>query len=160
MIRELKGFHVLLMILTFFGVTFAVNIALATFAISSFSGEDVSTPYQRGLEYNQTLAARSAQRDLGWTATISLARDAKTNGVVAVSIVGKDGAPRSGLKVEAMLRRPTDAKFDQTIALQSVGDGEYRAAVGTLAEGQWDVIARSAAEDGTPFEAQRRFVLQ
>jgi len=158
MIREIKGIHVLIVLLAFFGVTLAVNIALATYAVSSFSGEDVSTPYQRGLEYNKTLAARSAQSELGWTASIKLAREGK-GGTVAVSIKGKDGTPRSGLTVEATLRRPTDAKLDRTIALQAIGDGEYRAMLDALAGGQWDVIARSSAQDGTPFEAQRRIVV-
>ncbi|MEQ1868253.1 MAG: FixH family protein, partial [Micropepsaceae bacterium] len=72
MARELKGTHVLIALLAFFGVTLAVNIALATYAISSFSGEDVAKPYQQGLDYNKALEARAAQRDLGWSASINL----------------------------------------------------------------------------------------
>jgi nitrogen fixation protein FixH len=160
MVRQLTGTHVLIILLAFFGVTIAVNILLAAYAISSFSGEDVAKPYQRGLEYNKDLAARAAQRDLGWTATIGLTRIGNAGGMISVVIKGKDGTPRAGLSVEATLRRPTDTKLDRTIPLEPLAGGEYRAAVDALAAGQWDVIARTAAEDGTSFEAQRRVVVK
>jgi nitrogen fixation protein FixH len=160
MARELKGTHVLIALLAFFGVTLAVNIALATYAISSFSGEDVAKPYQQGLDYNKALAARAAQRDLGWSASINLVRAGDAGGIVSATIKGKDGAARLGLKIEASLRRPTDARLDRTILLDALATGEYRAALDGLAAGQWDVIVRTSAGEGTPFEAQRRVVVK
>ena len=45
--RELKGVHVLALILGFSGVTIGVNVVFITYAYSTFTGEDVP----RGLEF-------------------------------------------------------------------------------------------------------------
>ena len=159
MTAEIKGIHVLAVLLAFFGVTIAVNVLLAVYAIGTFSGEDVSKPYVKGLEYNKTLAARAAAAALGWTAEIGATRDG-ADMIVSVRIAGRDGTPISGLAVEAQLRRPTDAALDRALTLEPVGGGLYRARVEEIAAGQWDVIARAAADDGRAFEAERRVVLK
>jgi nitrogen fixation protein FixH len=158
MTRELKGWHVLVMMLGFFGITIAVNVALTIYAIDTFSGEDVPKPYLRGLEYNRTLEERMAQTALGWNATIEVIRE---NGGAAISahIEDRNGDARSALSVAATLRRPTDAHFDRTIDLVAVGGGNYEAVASDLAPGAWDVIVR-AKSSGVAFEAQRRVVLK
>ena len=158
--RELKGWHVLLVLVVFFGVTIAVNIAMATYAITTFSGEDIANPYAQGVAYNKTLAARSAQRSLGWTATLEIRRGTTGETSIDVSVKDRDAHALDGLSLEAMLRRPTDANLDRTIALASVGEGRYTASTTGLAPGQWDVIARAKGSDGIFFEAARRVVLQ
>lgn len=160
MTRELKGWHVLAMVLTFFGVTIGVNVLLTTYALSTFSGEDIAKPYQRGLAYNAVLASRRAQAVLKWSASIDVARDGSSGAVVAVTIAGVDGVPRSGLNVEATLRRPTDARFDRTVALEADGHGAYRAIVKDVAVGQWDIVARAHDAQSVAFEAERRVVLK
>lgn len=157
---ELKGYHVLLLLVGFFGITIAVNTALATYAIETFSGEDVTTPYMRGLNYNKTLNEHAAQAALGWTASIAGERTANGAATLTVHIAAKDGAPEDGLAVEATLRRPTDARLDRTIKLSAVGNGVYSAATNGLAPGQWDVIARTTSGSGVAFEAERRMVLK
>ncbi len=156
---ELKGVHVLAVLLGFFGVTFAVNGIFITYAVSTFSGEDVDKPYLRGLAYNETLDERAAQAALKWTASVYVVREGASDAVVTVSVRGADGKPRSGLTVEAALRRPTDARLDQTLTLEYAGDGVYRGTAKNIAAGQWDVIARTTA-NGSPFEAERRVLLK
>lgn len=159
MTSEVKGGHVLAILLAFFGITIAVNVVFASYAISTFTGEDVAKPYLKGLDYNKTLSARSAQAALGWSAEIDAQR-AGTETVVTVRFLARDGTPRIALDVTADLRRPTDATLDRTLRLEPAGDGVYRATVEDLAAGQWDVIARTVADNGTPFEATRRVVLR
>jgi len=130
-----------------------------TYALSTFSGEDVPTPYMRGLAYNKTLIERAAQQASGWTASIELARVGVTAAAISVAIKSKDGMPRNGLTIDATLRRPTDAALDRTVRLQAGGDGLYRAAVANVAAGQWDVVVRDAASGGASFEATRRVML-
>ena len=158
MIHELKGWHVLAMMLAFFGVTIAVNVAFTVYAVGTFSGEDVSKPYLQGLAYNRTLEARAAQAALGWSATIDAVRE---NGGVSVSarIADRDGQAKSALTVEALLRRPTDARLDRTIELTAIGDGTYRAVTAELPGGAWDVVVRARKGD-VLFEATRRVVLK
>lgn len=156
---ELKGFHVLAVLLGFFGVTFAVNGIFITYALSTFSGEDIEKPYQQGLAYNKTLAARTAQAALKWTASVDVVRDKNSTALITVSIRGADGTPRTGLNVEATLRRPTDAGLDRTVTLEDAGAGEYRGTANDIALGQWDVIIKTT-DDGSPFEAERRVLLK
>lgn len=158
MIRELKGWHVGAMMLGFFGITIAVNVLFTTYAISTFSGEDVAKPYLRGLAYNETLAARAAQAALNWKASIGVSQ-ADGKATLTVTIADSSGGALSSLDVEATLRRPTDARLDRTVGLQAIGGGAYRAELGVLAAGQWDVIAR-AKDDAHSFEAERRVVLK
>ena len=60
--RRITGRQVLFGILGFFGVVFAANGAFIFFALDSFTGLATDSPYQRGIEYNQTLAAAAEQR--------------------------------------------------------------------------------------------------
>lgn len=157
---ELKGGHVLAMMLAFFGITITVNAVFAAYAISTFSGEDVSKPYMRGLEYNRTLAAREAQERLGWSAEIDAARGGGSSIVVTVKISTSGGIPKVGLAVRATFRRPTDASLDRTIALKAVEAGMYRAVVKGVSRGQWDVTASAKSSEGDVFEAGRRIVVE
>ncbi len=156
---EVKGGHVLFALLAFFGITIAVNITMATYAVTTFSGEDVSDPYLKGLAFNKTLAAHSAQERLGWTATIEVRSAAKFATLIEVALQDREARPLNGLTVEVTLRRPTDASLDRTISLASHGDGRYAATVDGIVRGQWDVIARVKGGD-TSFEALRRIVLR
>ena len=159
MTSKLKGGHVLALLLAFFGVTIAVNALFVAYAIDTFSGEDVSKPYVRGLEYNKTLAARSAQAALGWTAEVEGLRDG-ADVLIMVRIAGRDGAPLDGLAVDATLRRPTNAALDRNLTLDPAGDGRYRAVGSSVAKGQWDVVVHAKTGGGATFEAERRIVLK
>ncbi len=158
MTTELKGWHVLVMMLAFFGVTIAVNVVFTMYAIGTFSGEDVSKPYLKGLEYNRTLEARAEQAALGWKATIE-AEHQSGGTTISTKIVDRGGEAKSALTVEAVLQRPTDARLDRTIDLSPAGDGNYRALAADLAPGVWDVIVRTKKGD-VAFEARRRVVLK
>ena len=158
MTRELKGWHVLAMTLGFFGITIAVNLALAIYAIDTFSGEDVAKPYLRGLAYNRTLEERAAQTALGWKATIEVTRESG-NAAISAHVEDRDGQAKGSLTVEATLRRPTDARLDRTVDLGSAGGGDYKGVATELAPGAWDIIVR-AKGSGAVFQAQRRVVLK
>ncbi|MBI1212628.1 MAG: nitrogen fixation protein FixH [Alphaproteobacteria bacterium] len=159
MIRELKGIHVLLVLLAFFGTVIAVNVAMATYAVTTFSGEDVSDPYLKGLAFNKTLAAHSAQQKLEWTATIDAERQNNTT-EVAVAVRDHNQREIYGLKVAVTFRRPTNANLDRTEALATGSDGTYSASIKNLDAGAWDIVARTTAPDGTKFEATRRVILR
>jgi nitrogen fixation protein FixH len=155
--KELKGRHVLILLLSFFAVTVAVNAAMATYAIATFSGEDIPNPYLQGLAYNKTLRAQQAQNALGWSATIAAVRE---DGKVKARVMVRDrsGNAISGLTVSLKLRRPTDARLDRTVAL-APAEGGHAASVADLAPGVWDAVAVVRSPDGEAFEATRRVVL-
>ncbi|MEM7328384.1 MAG: FixH family protein [Pseudomonadota bacterium] len=128
----LKGWHVLMMMLGFFGVMFAVNGVFLYHAIKSFPGEDVEKSYVQGLNFNDTLAQRAAQAERGWTAEAGW-----QNGQLIFRLRDDAGADLSNLSVMAEVRRRATQGDDQAILFNAVGDGEYVVADAGLASGQW-----------------------
>jgi len=157
--RELKGWHVLVMILAFFGVTIGVNAIFVSYALSTFAGEDVKQPYQKGLEYNQNIAGKEAQAALGWQATIAARREKSGESVFVLRLVNAENQPLSALDVDLRLRHPANAYLDRSLKLMPLGDGVYEARVADLKRGQWDVMASTQSSEKVAFQATRRVVL-
>lgn len=130
----LTGLHVLFIMLGFFGIIFAVNGVFLYNAITSFPGEDTKKSYLQGLSYNDTLATRSAQADLGWTAAAGLDGDA-----LSFSLTGRDGHALSGRRVMAHARRAVKKGEDTTLILDAVGAGRYEASFADFEPGRWDI---------------------
>jgi nitrogen fixation protein FixH len=151
---EIRGWHVLAALLGFFGAVIAVNAAFAVIAVQSFPGEDVRRSYLQGLQYNETLAERRAQAELGWQAVAAF--EAATDGpVLEVSLHTRDGVPVEGAAIEGDLQWPTDARLDRALAFEPVGGGRYVARLAGLAEGRWRVRATARRDDGAlDFEAE------
>ena len=66
---RLTGKHVLIILLSVFGVVFAVNGFMAYSALRTISGVQRGATYEAGLRYNATLAEQRAQEALHWAHT-------------------------------------------------------------------------------------------
>lgn len=132
--KTLKGWHVLLIMLGFFGVIFAVNGVFLYHAINSFPGEDVKKSYVQGLNYNTTLATRAAQAELGWTAEAGMQSDD-----LVFRLNDADGQPLSNYSVVGEIRRRATQGADQSIVFQAAGAGEYTVDGVDLEAGQWSL---------------------
>lgn len=132
--KELKGWHVLLIMLAFFGVMFAVNGVFLYHAITSFPGEDVKKSYVQGLNYNDTLAARAAQAELGWQAEAGIENDQ-----IIFRLHDADGQPLSAYSVIGELRRSATRDHDQAVTFASNYDGSYVTDAAHLQQGQWQL---------------------
>ena len=135
--KPVTGRHVLMMMLGFFGVIFAVNGVFAFLAIDTFTGLETEQAYLKGLDYNRTLTAAAEQRARGWQ--VNLTEDTSPEGRrrFVLHYAGKEGRPLYGLEVTLELRRPSHADFDQRVTLTEVGDGRYAAELDLPALGQW-----------------------
>lgn len=131
--KTLKGWHVLLIMLGFFGVMFAVNGVFLYHAITSFPGEDVKKSYVQGLNYNDTLAERAAYAELGWRAEAGVEGDD-----LVFRLRDADGAPLSNYAVIGEVRRLATRDADQAVVYQARPDGEY-VAEAALGPGQWSL---------------------
>lgn len=149
-------------------VVIAVNVVLAMYAIGTFPGLDTEDAYQKGLAYNETLAASRAQEARGWhmnvefapkPAVSSDAAGAVHRGELVVTLLDSAGEPLRGLDVTAALVRPTNAGFDTKLALEPQGLGEYRAEASLPLPGLWDVRV-SARHGDDNFFATRRIMVQ
>ena len=140
-----QGRHVLAGLIGFFGVMVLANAIFVYFAVATFSGGDTSKPYQKGLNYNQTIEADVAQAERGWHSEIGY-----QSGTLTINFSDKQGAPVTGLHVAADLARPVTDREDRRVFLQEVSEGRYEAAV-ELPQGLW-VISVASRHKGEPRE--------
>ncbi len=143
----IKGWHVLVGMVAFFGVIFTVNGIFISNALRTFPGEETRRSYVQGLEYNQVIEARRAQAELGWSASANLAEDR-----VLIEVRDADGAPVTGLRLVGELQHPANMSADRALVFTEVRDGVYAAGAGELPDGRWTLAAR--ADGDTPFELE------
>lgn len=163
MFERVRGRDVLVVLIVFFGVTIAVNVAMATFAIRSFSGEDAPKSYMIGLHFNETLAARAAQRARGWKADIAATRTSGGDAVIVVDLRDGNAKAVTGLALEGVLRLPATSREDKMLHFSEVGPGRYQTRIANVHPAYWDLIITTAqdvasapdAQQG-PFEARNR----
>ena len=151
--KPLTGRTVLLVLVGFFGVMLAANVAMVASAFSSWTGLATNRAYERGRAYNRTLEAQRAQDALGWRGAVAL--DA---GVVRLTLADAQGAPVDGARVTAFLVRPAEAGRDVELELGAEGGGRYAAPV-SLAPGQWDARVEVAMA-GALWRTRARLVME
>lgn len=147
MIKEIKGRHVLIALIVFFGVIIAVDTVFVTTALRTFRGEDEPRSYVQGLNYNDVLERRAAQAELGWTAT-----SAVTVQGVEVRVRDDAGNPVSGLVMDARLRHPADSTLDLPLTLTETEAGRYAQDFNVPA-GRWTLVV--STPEGPPFELEQ-----
>ncbi|MGD9501401.1 MAG: FixH family protein [Methyloceanibacter sp.] len=154
----LKGRHVLLGLIAFFGVMVLVNAVFVYFAVATFSGGDASNTYSKGLHYNETLEAARLQEERGWRT--ELAYDDKS-GRLTFKVLDRAAEPINGLHVAAALERPATDKEDRKVVLKALGEGAYAATI-DLAPGAWvvGITSRREGEDrDDPYRLKQRLVV-
>ncbi len=155
--QPLTGRHVLVALLTFFGVIFAVNGYFLYAALSTHTGVVSVEPYRKGLAYNERIAADERQSKLGWTADIVALRD----GVVTLSLQDASGRPLSGQRVTGTVGRPSTNAFDRGLDLREINPGQYQSTLQPLLPGGWiaQIEIRSTGTADTLFRIRRRLWL-
>ena len=157
--REFTGKHMLAVMLVFFGVIIAVNLTMATFARTSWSGLVVQNTYVASQQFNAKAEEGRRQALLGFTPALSVA-----DGVLRFSLADKEGRPVRLTGGTAMLRRPVGDSDDATVGLAPQGEALQTAL--SVADGAWivEVHAEIAPEAGValghPWRETRRIQLR
>lgn len=141
------------------GLVVVVNGIMVAFALSTWTGLETQDYYEKGLAYNQNLAAAHAQAERGWRATFALddvtgTGDSRT-GQLSATFADRDGKPLADLDVRAVILRPTSEGHDQQLTLSPAGKGVYRASVTFPLPGQWDVRIHAYRGDAVFQESHR-----
>ncbi|MEZ5920556.1 MAG: FixH family protein [Parvularculaceae bacterium] len=157
---ELKGLHVLAAFVLFFGAVIAVNVAFTRAALHSFPGEEDHKAYFQGLHYNETLAERARQKELGWTASLVEANLDGVSAVFRLRIADKTGAPLAGLEMDGVIRRTTHSSEDTPLHWNSLGKGLYEARADNVGAGLWEFRANAKDAENDPFAIETRVVLK
>lgn len=140
----------------FFGFIAAVNAVMMTLAIRTHSGVVTDHAYEKGLAYNQVVAAEKAQRELGWMGELILRHSREEENPFALLFTLKDkaGNPIAFDKATATITRPAGQGMDFTLELT----GE-RTPVAFPANGVWYVRVDAIAGDKN-FQHSKRIVVE
>ncbi|HZU63473.1 MAG TPA: FixH family protein [Novosphingobium sp.] len=123
------GWHMLAILVGFFGIVIAVNVYMAMLASETFSGVVVENSYVASQHYNHWLDEAAKERALGWNATVSRQID----GHLAVSITGA-GSENATLTAEAW--HPLGQLADRNLTFRKLATGSY-VSNEALPEGRW-----------------------
>ena len=137
----ITGRHVLVAMIVFFGVIFVVNGVFLYSALTTHTGVVADEPYRKGLNYNERIAAETAQDQLGWYLDLEIP---KGDGLVRVTLADAERRKVAGMGLSGRLSRPSTDDYDQNLAFEEVTPGTYVARVAALAEGTWQVELSAA----------------
>ncbi len=139
-------------------IVIVVNGALIYFAATTWSGIAVDRAYERGLAYNQALAAQAREEALGWTVEARL--QAKGDAAELIVKAGdRDGRPLTDVQVLTVLERPVGVADKHRLSLSAVTRGSYGTILSSLGEGQWDAHI-SLTRGSDRLHVTRRLIFQ
>jgi nitrogen fixation protein FixH len=157
--KPLTGKHVLIILLSAFGVVFAVNGYFLYSALRTHTGEQRGATYLAGLHYNTTLAEQRAQEALHWSHKSEALPDSR----VAVTVADANGTPVAGLSIEGWLERPAAKDTERKLTFKEVGAGRYEAFDASPEAGGWllTFVAQKPGSGASPdvYRAKERLWL-
>ena len=146
------GRHMLLIMVSFFGVVIAVNFYMAYNATHSFAGLVVENSYVESQHFNEKLEAVRRQAALGWTVGVTVKADA-----VTVDARDARGVPVRG-RIEVEMTRPTTDNDDHDLTADASGGGAVRIPT-TLSPGAWDATVTIVSTRGDHYMSTHRVVI-
>jgi nitrogen fixation protein FixH len=151
--KQFTGWHMLAIMVVFFGGIIIVNIFLAMLATNSWTGLIVKNTYVASQEFNDHLASAHAQKERGWTSELSY-----TAGRLSASFLGIDKTPLFPDAISARIGRPTYEQQDQFISLNYVKDGIYASDI-QLAPGLWQITLQADIKN-IPYKREARLFVK
>lgn len=151
--REFTGWHMVAVLGLFFGTIIGVNLTLAYFANSSWTGLVVKNSYVESQRFNAVTAKRVEQAALGWTG-VPHYRD----GLFSLKLTGRGGSVIGGAVVSARIGRPSTAAEDRTVGLQA--EGPVYSAATELKPGIWEAEISVTGAEGESWVKSYRFMVK
>jgi nitrogen fixation protein FixH len=152
--REFTGRHMLLIMLVFFGTIIAVNLVMATFASTSWTGLVVKNSYVASQQFNEKAAEGREQAARNWKPVLGLKA-----GEVSFRLNDSLGTQVPLKAVSVTFRRPAYEAEDMVIDLTRRSDGVF-AIQTAIRDGIW--IIESSADFGgaRPYRDTQRVVMK
>ncbi len=138
-----------------FLLVLVANSTLIVIAVSTFTGLETTNAYEKGLAYNNRLAAAAEQESLGWKADLLVTPLGEQQVTLVLQLNDRLGSPITSADVEAALLRPVQEGHDLTVRLDHQGHGRYGAEAALPLAGQWDVQLIARAREKTYRLAER-----
>lgn len=152
--KQLTGRHVLAMLIAFFGVIIGVNLTMAWFANSTWSGLVVANGYVASQSFDKDLAKARAQEALGWKVGFTVAEDR-----IRLTFEDAAGQKIDSLSITGELERTVTDKEDQELTFVPMGAGAYTAPA-KLSSGVWEVEVDAQGNGVSDYHKIYRFVVK
>ncbi len=111
-------------------------------ANQSFTGVVTDNAYAVGLNYDDVLAQREAEKRLGWATALTFKQGNGLGGLLTFSIRDRDGKPVVADEVRATAELMTRFPQIQTVDYVRQPDGVYEANLSVPLAGRWFIRAR------------------
>jgi len=158
-LRELTGRKVLLWLVGFFVLVFAVNGVMVHAAISTFGGVDTPSSYKAGQMFEGEVANAERQDALRWRVDGKLKRDGAGEAVLDIGVRDAQGKPVTGLSADARLAHPADERLDHVIPVARIGAGTFHGE-SRAKPGQWELIVDLYRGADRVFRSKSRVTLR
>ena len=129
--QKFTGWHMIGVLVAFFGTIITVNLIMAWFATSSWTGLVVKNSYVASQHFNEDTAAKRAQLAMGWKAVPEY-----RPGELDIFLTDARTAPLAGAIITARLGRPAFDRDDHTVQFSEKEAGVYTGET-ELAPGVW-----------------------
>lgn len=156
---RLSGRMVLAGMVGFFMVVAGANAVMMTVAIRTMPGVDVKSAYETSQRFNGEIARMQAQVDRGWQASAQLRRSGP-DAVVTFSLRDRNGAPVTGLAVDARLEHPATRREDREAVLGETAPGDYAATIPAIHGGGWTLAIEALSGTERVFVSRSRVILK
>jgi nitrogen fixation protein FixH len=152
--RQFTGWHMLAVMFLFFGTIISVNVMMAIYANSSWTGLVVQNTYVASQQFNEKAAAGRAQAARGWKDALEI-----EPGAVRLMLTDAAGSAIDARGVSITFRRPAYEAEDETFALARLPDGAF-AAAHAVRDGIWIVEVDADIGEARPYRVVRRIVVK
>ncbi|MDW5316736.1 FixH family protein [Rhizobium sp. PL01] len=152
--REFTGRHMLIIMLAFFGVIIAVNVVMARFAVTSWTGLVVENSYVASQQFNEKMVAVRTQNDLGWVPKLEVA-----DGKITFTLIDRIGNPVTMSGGKATFQHPTFEAADWSVSLVPSGNGQLSAS-SAVSPGVWVVNIEIDCGLATPYRHSERILVK
>lgn len=123
-------------------VIVTVNIIMITVAFKSSPGLVVEDYYEKGKNYNKSLAKMAAQKKLGWDARLLLPETIVVGekSRYGLTVVDKSKSDISVDRVEIYAFRPSDVEADFSMEMNLKSQGQFMGDLDFPLPGVWDLV--------------------
>jgi len=142
----------------FFIFVILVNIIYIIVAVKSWRGIYTDNSYQKGLNYNETIAIVKKQKNSGKKLQIKYTRQSSNQAIINVCFIDKNSILIKDAKIIVKFKRPIQEGFDfsQDFIPEN---GCYSSKVNFPLKGVWDLEV-AAIEKDTAFQEVKRYIVQ
>nr|WP_025030520.1 FixH family protein [Nitratireductor aquibiodomus] len=151
--KEFTGWHMLAIMIAFFGVIITVNLTMAFYAQSSWTGLIVKNTYVASQTFNERAEEGRQQAALGWKGELSVDGDA-----ITYRLLDASGDPVPLESVTMVMHRPVTADEDVSLKMQRLPDGGFGVDHGP-GDGTWVINIAAEAGLAHPYRDVRRITI-